>query len=268
MDQTVVITGASSGIGQALALEYAGKGTTLGLVGRDVGRLDAVARACRDRGAVVETGAIDVRDAEATTAWLQAFDGAHPVDLLIANAGVLSGIDSQHRTEPAAAALRVIDINLRGSIVTVAALVDRMQARRGGHIALISSLAGLAPQPDLPSYSASKAGLVSYGTALRIRLRSCGIIVSVVCPGYVETPMADQQRSTKPFSWPADKAAGYIRQRLDQKRRVIAFPWQLVFGVRLLALTPVTLQDWILSGFHAEVIPDKETARQDRDGGP
>ncbi|HKU98831.1 MAG TPA: SDR family NAD(P)-dependent oxidoreductase [Vineibacter sp.] len=259
MGQTVVITGASSGIGQALALEYAGKDTILGLLGRDTGRLDAVARACRDRGAMVETDAIDVRDTDATTAWLQAFDTAHPVDLLIANAGILSGIDPQRRTEAAAAALRVIDINLRGAISTVAALVDRMQARHGGHIALISSLAGLAPQPDLPSYSASKAGLVSYGTALRIRLRSRGIAVSVVCPGYVETPMADQQRSAKPFSWSADKAARHIRRHLDQKRRVIAFPWQLVFGIRLLALLPATLQDWILSGFRAEVAPDTES---------
>lgn len=268
MGQTVVITGASSGIGQALALEYAGHDTMLGLLGRDVARLDAVARACRDRGAVVETGALDVRDADATTAWLQAFDTAHPVDLLIANAGILSGIDPQRRTEPAAAALRVLDINLRGSIITVAALVDGMQARRRGHIAMISSLAGLAPQPDLPSYSASKAGLVFYGTALRIRLRSRGIAVSVVCPGYVETPMADQQHSAKPLSWPADKAARYIRQRLDQKRRVIAFPWQLVFGIRLLALMPVTIQDWILSGFHADVAPDKDVARQDSDSSP
>ncbi|TWT12908.1 SDR family oxidoreductase [Reyranella sp. CPCC 100927] len=265
MSRTVVITGASSGIGRALALNYAGKDTTLGLLGRDVARLDAIAQACRERGATVETAAIDGRDADATTAWLQAFDSRHPVDLLIANAGILSGIEPQSRTEPVAAALRVVDVNLKGTMIAVAALIDRMQARRRGHLALISSLAGLAPQPDLPSYSASKAALVSYGTALRIRLRSRGIAISVVCPGYVETPMADQQRSAKPFSWPADKAADYIRRRLDRRSRLIAFPWQLVFGIRLLALLPVTLQDWILSGFRADVAPSESAQRQDSD---
>ncbi|TXL75686.1 SDR family NAD(P)-dependent oxidoreductase [Vineibacter terrae] len=259
MARTVVITGASSGIGRALAMEYADRGVTLGLLGRDQERLDAIAAACRGRGATVETIALDVRDADAMVGWLHAFDDRHPVDLLIANAGIVSGSGAGRRSEPLAAALQVIDINLKGVIAALSALDSRMQARRTGHLVLVSSLAGLAPQPDLPSYSASKAGLVSYGAALRVRLRSRGVAVSVVCPGYVETPMADRQRSAKPFSWPTGRAAQYIRNRLDKRQRLIAFPWQLVFGIRLLPLLPTALQDWILSGFTAEIVADDAT---------
>jgi len=253
-----VITGASSGIGRALAMEYAGNETTLGLLGRDTKRLEAAADACRDRGATVQTGSLDVCDAESMTGWLQAFDARHPIDLLIANAGILSGPGPGQRTESLAAALRAVDVNLKGTIITVSGLADRMRARRSGHLALVSSMAGLAPQPDLPSYSASKAGIVSYGAALRVRLHPAGVAVSIVCPGYVESPLLRRQRSAKPFTWSAERAARYIRHRLDKKRRVIAFPWQLMLGIRLLPLAPPFLHDWILGGFRAEVLSDEE----------
>jgi short-subunit dehydrogenase len=253
MTHTVAITGASSGIGRALAMEYAAAGTTLGLLGRNATRLAAVAASCRTRGAAVETGTLDVRDTAAVIAWLQAFDMHHPVDLLIANAGVVSGTGADNRPESADDALRVIDINLKGAIATTSALMQRMQVRRSGQIALVSSLAGLAPQPDLPAYSASKAGLVSYGIALRIGLRSSGVAVSVVCPGYVESPMLERQKGEKPFTWPADKAARHIRRGLDSRRRLIAFPWQLAIGIRLLPFVPGFLQDRILGGFKAEI---------------
>ena len=257
MGKTIVITGASSGIGRALAMEYAGNDTTLGLLGRDSTRLESVADACRGRGATVQTCSLDVADAESMVGWLQAFDAGHAVDLLIANAGIVSGAGPGQRAEPLESALRVIDVNLKGAITTASALADRMRTRRSGHLVFISSLAGFAPQPDLPSYSASKAGLLAYGAALRIRLRPDGVAVSVVCPGYVESPLLRRQRSAKPFTWPAEKAARHIRRRLDRKHRLIAFPWQLMLGIRLLPLAPVFLQDWILGGFTAEVLPDE-----------
>jgi short-subunit dehydrogenase len=262
MARTIVITGASGGIGRALALEYAEAGTVLALTGRDEERLHAVAEACRNRGAVVQTGALDVRDTETLVSWLQAIDTAHPVYLAIANAGVVSGAGAAHGTESLATALRVIDVNLKGAIATVAALADRMRARRSGHLAVMSSLAGLATQPDLPSYSASKAGLISYGAALRIRLRPHGVAVTVICPGYVDSPMLHRQRSPKPFAWPADKAARHIRRGLDRRRRMIAFPWQLMLGIRLLPLAPPFLHDWIMAGFAAEIVPDAEGVRE------
>ena len=258
MGKTVVITGASSGIGRALAMEYAGNDVVLGLLGRDAERLEAVADACRDRGATVQMCSIDVCDAGSMVAWLQAFDSCHPVDLLIASAGIVSGTGAGRCAEPLEAALRVVDVNLKGAMIAASALADRMRMRRSGHLALVSSLAGLAPQPDLPSYSASKAGLISFGTALRIRLRSSGVAVSVICPGYVESPMLRRQRSAKPFIWSAERAARHIRRRLDRKRRMIAFPWQLALGIRLLPLAPPFLSDWILGRFTAEVTAESD----------
>ena len=259
MGRTIVITGASSGIGRALAMEYAGKDMTLGLLGRDSQRLEAVAEACRNLGATVDTGLIDACDAQAMVGWLQAFDARQAVDLRIASAGTISGAGAGHRGEPLHAAMRVLDVNLKGTIVTVSALADRMRARGAGHLAFVSSLAGLAPQPDLPSYSASKAGIVSYATALRVRLRADGVAVSIICPGYVDSPMLARQRSAKPFTWTAERAARHIHRCLDKRRRLIAFPWQLALGIRLLAMTPTFLHDRILAGFKAEVIADDET---------
>lgn len=265
MGYTVAITGASSGIGRALAMEYAACGAVLGLLGRDTGRLEATAAICRDRGATVETSALDVRDSVAVAAWLQAFDARNAVDLLIANAGIVSGTGPGNRAESTEAALQVIDINLKGAVATVSALAERMQARRSGHLVLVSSLAGLVPQPDLPAYSASKAGLVSYGTALRLRLRMSGVAVSVVCPGYVESPMLQRQAGAKPFTWPAEKAARHIRRRLARRQGLIAFPWQLMLGIRLLPFAPGFLYDRIVGGFSAEIAAGNTNSSPDGD---
>ncbi|MCW5744747.1 MAG: SDR family NAD(P)-dependent oxidoreductase [Alphaproteobacteria bacterium] len=262
MARTVVITGASGGIGRALAIEYAGAGTTFGLLGRDPQRLEEVAEACRGRGATVETGLLDVRDAERLTDWLHSFDRRHPVDLLIVNAGVQTGVDAQGTIEPLASAQRTIDVNLTGAVRTAAALLDRMQQRRTGHVAFVSSLAGLVPQPHMPAYSASKAGLVSYGTALGVWLRSSGVTISVVCPGYVASAMSRRHRGANHFAWPADRAAGYIRRRLDRKRPLVAFPWQLALGIRLMALAPSPLYRWIVGRLAATVEPDPEGERE------
>lgn len=254
MARVIAITGASSGIGRALAMEYAASGTTLGLLGRDTVRLDAVAESCRARGATVEIGSLDICDTPTVAAWLQEFDIRQAVDVLIANAGIVSGTGPGGQPESVDAAFQVIDINLKGAIATISALTARMQARRSGHLVFMSSLAGLVPQADLPSYSASKAGLISYGIALRVRLRASGVAVSIVCPGYVDSPMLGQQKGAKPFTWPAEKAARHIRRRLDKKRHLIAFPWQLMTGIRLLPFTPGFLHDYILRGFKAEII--------------
>ncbi|HJQ60220.1 MAG TPA: SDR family NAD(P)-dependent oxidoreductase [Vineibacter sp.] len=266
MAATVVITGASSGIGRALALEYAATGAVLGLLGRDPDRLMAVSETCRARGATTETGAIDVRDTDQLATWLRAFDQRQTVDLLIVNAGVLTGTDAQGASEPLASALRTIDVNLKGAIATADALVGPMRQRRSGQIALISSLAGLLPQPDLPAYSASKAALVSYGTSLRQKLRGSGVAVSVVCPGYVESSMTRRQVGAKPFFWTAEKAARHIRRRLVRQPAMIAFPWPLVMGIRLMTLAPQPLYDRILGRFTAEVEPDAEGRRERTDG--
>jgi short-subunit dehydrogenase len=258
MTRTICITGASSGLGRALAVEYSRPGTTLGLLGRDGSRLDETAELCRRLGAEVRTAQIDVRDEAALETWLTAFDNERPVDVLIANAGVSSGAGRDGAIEPMATSIRLLDVNLRGAVATTVALAERMRTRRRGSIVLVASIAGLLPQPTLPTYGASKAGLVSYGLALSSALKRYGVRVTVVCPGYVDTPMARRHGAYKPFQWTAEQAARRIRSGVERGQRMIVFPWILATGARILALAPSPLFDLIVRAFAADVQPDAE----------
>src|SRR6188472_3091607 len=150
----MVITGASSGIGAALALRLAGVGTHIALLGRDVGRLTAVADACRGHGAVCQTAAIDICDGPAMSAFLQQVDRQEPIDLLIANAGVLEGRQADQVVEAAGVARPVIETNLLATLDTVHHVLPGMRQRRNGTIVLVASLASLVPLADAPAYSA------------------------------------------------------------------------------------------------------------------
>jgi NADP-dependent 3-hydroxy acid dehydrogenase YdfG len=225
MTRTIVITGASSGIGEALALHYAQDKARLGLLGTNAGRLAAVAEKCRALGAEVEAQAIDVRDRERMAAWLEAFDNAHSVDLLFANAGLLGGLAAGEAIERADQSFELMDVNVMGVLNTIHPLLPRMTARRKGQIAITSSVAGLLPLQQMPSYSASKAAVLRYGLCLRDGLRAHGVKVSVICPGYIDTPMTGQVQGAKPFMRSAAYAAGQIARGLERNRPIIAFPW-------------------------------------------
>jgi short-subunit dehydrogenase len=238
MTRTIVITGASSGIGKALALRYAAPGVVLALLGRDERRLRAVAEACRNRGKSVQTGLIDVRDRPAMGHWLAELDRANPVDLVIANAGVMAGTPPGGEIEAADAAYAAIETNVLGVLNTIQPLLPQMMERRRGQIAIIGSLAGFIGLPDCPSYSASKAAVLSYGQSLRALLAPYGIGVSVVCPGYITTPMMLRESGRKPFAMSAERAAELIAAGLQRNRAVISFPFLLSLGSRLHGLMP------------------------------
>lgn len=242
----IVITGASSGIGSALALAYAAPGTVLGLTGRDPIRLEASADACRARGAAVQTGCVDVRDAEAVKAWLDAFDRAHPIDLLIANAGVASTLANARDWEDLARTMRVVDTNFYGAMHTVLPVIDRMRARGRGQIAMVASLMALRGMAISPAYCASKAAIKSWADSVRPLLKRDGIALSVVLPGFVKTAMSDEFPAEKALMWSAGKAAEHIRAKLEERRVEIAFPFLLNFGTRLLPLLPIPVADFIL----------------------
>ena len=193
MPRTIVITGASSGIGEALALRFAREGAHLGLLGRNRERLDRVAAECRGFGSAVHTATIDVRARQDLRGWLEDFDNAAPVDLLIANAGVLAGTAPDGEIETADESHALIETNVLGVLNAVHPLLPRMMSRGHGQIGLVGSLAGFFPLPDAPSYSASKSAVLTYGLALRSFLRRRGIRVSVICPGYVTTPMTQRE---------------------------------------------------------------------------
>jgi short-subunit dehydrogenase len=242
MPKTIVITGASSGIGEALALHYAREGVRLGLIGRSEARLDRVAAECRRVGAEVECGTVDVRARPEMLAWLERFDAAHPVDLLFANAGVMAGRPADGVLETPDASHALVETNLLGTFNTIHPLLPRMMVRRSGQIAIVSSIAGFIPLPDAPSYGASKAATLSYGLALRGLLDEHGISVSVICPGYVRTPMMDQESGPKPSAMEPAAAAALIARGLARNKPVIAFPFLFSLMTRIGGMLPDRLR--------------------------
>ena len=251
--QTILITGASSGIGKALALAYAGADTELGLLGRNAERLDNIAARCRERGAKVRTAVIDVRARAELKAWIEAFDREHPVDLVFANAGIMAGTTPGGEIERADDAAALIETNVGGVLNTVQPLLPPMMARGRGQIAIVGSLAGFIPLPDAPSYSASKSAVLSYGLSLRALLAPRGIRVSVICPGYIETPMTAREVGPHPFKMSAERAAKKIRRGLERDRAVIAFPLLLALATRLNAMLPDRLRQRIVRSFRFTV---------------
>ena len=220
---SIVITGASSGIGEALALDYAGPGVALALTGRDTSRLQAVAAACRAKGAAVEAGQIDVADRAALGQWLAAVDDAHPVDLVIANAGI--SIDKDNSSlDDFSIVRRTLDVNVGGVLNTVEPLVGRMMARRRGQIAVVASLAGYIGLPYSASYNASKAAVRVWGESIRYVLKKSGIGVSVICPGFVISRMTAQAPFKMPFLMTSERASKIIRAGLAHNKARIAFP--------------------------------------------
>jgi len=242
--RSILITGASSGLGAALALAYAAPGVRLVLGGRSAERLDEVARACAARGATVETALVDVADRTATEAWVLASDDAGPLDLVVANAGVSAG--TGRGEEPIDQVRRIMATNVDGTLNTVLPLLPRLAARGRGQVALIASLAGFRGMPGAPAYCASKAAVKVYGEALRGDMLAKGVGVSVVCPGYVDTAMTRVNTFRMPFLMTAEKAAGIIRRGLARNRARIAFPWPLVAAVWLAAALPPGLLDPLL----------------------
>ena len=233
---SIVITGASSGIGEALALDYAAPGVALALSGRDAQRLQAVAEACRAKGASVDAGQVDVADREAMAAWLTTFDDAHPVDLLIANAGV--SIDKDNSSLDDFSIIRkTFDVNVGGTLNTVESLLSRLMARKRGQIAVMASLASFIGLPYSASYNASKAAVRVWGESIRYVLKKYGIGVSVICPGFVTTRLTAEAPFPMPFIMSTARASAIIRRGLARNSARIAFPIGLTaavwFGVTL-----------------------------------
>jgi len=245
--KTVLITGASSGIGKGLALNYAGAGRRLFLHGRDDERLDAVTRTCAAKGAAVEKRCLDVRDRDAMTAWIEGIDRETPLDLVIANAGV-SGFAGDEQ-DP----LRwIFDINVNGVFNTVQPALPSMTERGRGHIAIMSSLAGFRGMPQAPAYAASKAAVRSWGEGLRGKLAESGVAISVICPGFVKTPMTEDNPFPMMLLMDADQAATLIRRGLDRQAARIAFPFRLYALTRLFSALPPAFGDRLLQRFQGK----------------
>ena len=242
----IIITGASGGIGAALAKIYANPDVTLGLIARNQEKLKLIANECKQLGANVLYASIDVTDTETLQSWISSFDQNTPIDLLIANAGVTSGIGKNGEAESWSAISKVLDTNLYGVVASIYPLIEPMRKRKAGQIALVSSLAAYRGLPITPSYCASKAGVKVYGEALRGWLAEEGVKVSVICPGFVKSAMSDQFEGDKPFLITTDKAASIIKSGLEKNKARISFPFPLNLGTWFLMLLPSFISDLII----------------------
>ncbi len=238
----VVITGASRGLGRALALAYAKPGCLLGLTARDPVALEDVAMECRRCGADVSTCVADVTIRDALAAWVSKIDARCPIDLLIVNAGCFSGRRADADWERLEPAIGVLRVNLEGAIRSIDAVLPLMSARRRGHIAVIASLAGVYPLADAPAYSASKAGIAAYCESLRDLVAPLGIKVSVAYPGHIATQQAEMQQGALHMMMTPETAARRIGYGLARRRARIWLPVTMAVLARLGGMLPPALR--------------------------
>ncbi len=242
---SILVTGASSGLGEALARRLSGPGVHLWLTGRDADRMAAVEAACTARGALVSCALLDTRDATAMDAFIRRADQTAPLTLVIANAGISGGTGAGGESDRQAR--EIFDINLTGVINTIHPAIEVMRPHRAGHIAVMSSLAAYRGFPGAPAYSASKAAVKVYAEALRGALAVDNIAVTAICPGFVESRMTAVNEFPMPFLMDADRAAEIMVRGLERRKTVVAFPWPMHVMVSLLSLLPPALAVRLLS---------------------
>jgi short-subunit dehydrogenase len=244
--KVVLITGASSGIGQALAVELGKRGARLGLTARRAEELLRVADEVGRAGGEALALPADVRDPEAlkeATERVRARWGR--IDVLIANAGMSSTAAATRLN--AGEVGDVITVNVIGVVNSVAAVLPGMLERGSGHLVAISSLASYRGMPKSGAYSASKAAISTFFESLRVDLGKSGIDVTVIHPGFIRTPMTANRKKKLPFLLEVDDAACRIIRAVERRARTYAFPWQLAALVRVIKHIPGRLYDRLAS---------------------
>jgi NADP-dependent 3-hydroxy acid dehydrogenase YdfG len=242
---TILITGASSGIGRALAVEYARGGARIALCARREAELQAVAAQVRELGGQALVLPADVSDVDAAAEAVRKADqDLGSLDLVIANAGRGGATLATRLTWQDVGPM--LDLNVRGALATLVAAIPVMLAQKGGHLVGVSSLAGVRALPAAATYSASKAALSTFLESLRIDLHPTGIRVTDVQPGFVTTPATEGATHPMPFLWPVDRAARHIVRRLEKAPPLVAFPWPLVVATRFARLLPPWIYDRVM----------------------
>jgi short-subunit dehydrogenase len=237
----VFLTGASSGLGEALARHYANRGATLGLVARRQSELDRVAAALAP--ATVATYDADVRDADALAAAGRDFIARHGVpDIVVANAGVSRGTLADH-AEDLSAFRDVFDTNVLGIVHTFHPFIAPMRAAKHGTLVGIASVAGFRGLPGAAAYSASKSAAITLLESLRVELRGSGVSVVTIAPGYVATPMTAHNPYRMPFLMPPERAAASMARAIARRKRFHVMPWPMALVGRVLRMLPRSLYD-------------------------
>jgi short-subunit dehydrogenase len=238
--QRVIITGASSGIGAALARRYAAAGATLGLIAR---RRPELERLAGELATACEIYPLDVRDAAALATAARAFITRHGCpDIIVASAGVSVGTLTG-QAEDIAVFQEVLDINVMGTVNAFQPFIGCMRSRGSGALVGIASVAAYRGLPGAGAYSASKAAVVSALESLRVELRGSGVKVITLCPGYIATPLTENNPYPMPFLMSADQAAGKIAALIAAGREFAVIPWQMAVIARLMRLLPNWLYD-------------------------
>lgn len=238
----ILITGASSGIGEALALHYAkNDAKNLFISGRNKQRLQDVGQKCQELGANVYPKIIDVADKENMHKWIRECNDIAELDLVFANAGVSTGEENEINI------YNTFNTNIFGVLNTITPAIEiyKKQQNKTKIIAITSSIAGYHGLPACPSYSATKACVKAYGEALRGNLHELGIQVSVICPGFVKSRITDKNTCPMPFFMSAEKAAEIIAERLDKNIGLIAFPLPMRLAVWIMSILPNRISDFI-----------------------
>jgi NADP-dependent 3-hydroxy acid dehydrogenase YdfG len=245
--RTVLITGASSGIGRALALEYARRGANVMASARREAELESLCAEIAAAGGAGGKGSFavcDVTDPQAAAEVVRKAErDMGSLDMVISNAGV-GGSTHSSRLDVAKVS-QMIDVNVRGAIAPLVAAIPIMLAQKHGQLVGVSSLAGRRALPTAAVYNATKAALSVFLEGLRMDLAPAGIEVSDVQPGFVATEMTAKNRFPMPFMWPAAKAARFVADRLERAPRIIAFPLAMDLLTRFAKHLPYALHTWM-----------------------
>ena len=240
----VFITGASAGIGKALARHYAGTDTEIGLFARRRDQLEKLASSLPGRTALYPS---DIIDTAALTAAAQDFLTRFGTpDLVIANAGISVGTHGDE-IQDVEKLRRVLEVNVTGLAATLAAFAPAMRAAGKGTLCGIASVAGFRGIPGAGAYSSSKAAAIAWLEALRVELAGSGVSVVTICPGYIDTPMTQVNQYRMPFLISADDAAKRFARAIESKRRLAVIPWQMAIVSSLLRVMPGWLYDRLAS---------------------
>lgn len=245
---TLLLTGASSGIGRALAVEYAKRGTKVVAAARREAELSALCDEIKASGGDASYAVCDVSDNDAATELVRkAARDLGSLDMVISNAGI-GGATHASRLDVAGVA-RMIDVNIRGAITPLVAAIPIMLAQKHGQLVGVSSLAGRHALPTAGAYNATKAALSSFLETLRMDLDASGLLVTDVQPGFVDTAIVAGNKFPMPFMWDAEKAARHIAARLERAPRIIAFPLPMDLLTRFSRQLPHAVLAWTTRAF-------------------
>jgi short-subunit dehydrogenase len=243
-NKIVMITGASSGIGRGLALELARRGAAIGLVARRSELLTEIVTEIEAAHGRALALVADVKDAEALRLEADRLRRElGPIDVLIANAGIAT-VDHAVDLQPVQVA-NVIKVNVLGAVNSVAAVLPEMVARGEGQLVAISSLSAYRGLPKSAAYCASKAALSCFFESVRIDIQNSGVEVTIIHPGFIKTPLTAGRQSKMPFLMELDDAVKKMIRAIEQRKKTVAFPWQLASIVRLGMVMPNFMYDRI-----------------------